>query len=367
MPRALLAVLVLLGVALSGCLRNDPADGTLTPTTPGAEADSCTNVPAPTWSQQDAALRGANAFDYVIGLICDHSGGAPKERARVPGTPQQVQGAAYLHGELKEAGWNAQFQNFTGAQYDTIMQARGGSHAQWWRDCTAADQVRMRGLPFSNVEARFGSGSRIVLLMAHWDSKRFADGDSDAKRRTEPVLGANDGASGVGLLLELARVLAKEPASTTWQYRILLTDGEDGFEDCHPLAGSTYYAEGLSAAERTLFQAILLLDMVGDEDAGFYRGCGSDTALGDRLWTVAARLDVRQFKNTTGCNGITDDHTPFEDRSMKSVDVIDYHFGEGFPSYWHTTGDTPDKISPDMLGAVGRVVQQTLKELPIAP
>lgn len=354
----LVVSLVLLG-ALFGCLRPDDGDPTPTPTTPSAAQNACSSVPAPTWAAKDATLHGTNAHDYVVGLICDRGSGTPKERARVPGTPEQAEGAAYLHAELQKNGWTARFQNFTGAEYDAIMQDDGGAHSQWWQRCDAAGLTRMRGLPFSNVEGRLGSGSRIILLMAHWDSKRYADGDPDPAKRDGPVLGANDGASGVGVLLELARVLAKEPVGTGWQYRILLTDGEDGFEDCHPLAGSTFYAEGLSAADRSLVRDIVLLDMVGDPDAQFYRGCGTDTELGNRVWSIAARLDVRQFKNESGCGGITDDHTPFEDRGMPAVDIIP----TPFPSYWHTDDDTPDHISPEMLGNMGRILEEVLQEL----
>ena len=362
MRPALLAIVIIVVPALSACL--GPTDDPDTSPTPTPAENACTGVPAPTWPTQDGTLHGANAYDYMVGLVCDHTGTAPMERARVPGTPGQADGAAFLEGELQKAGWTVRRQAFNGAQYDSIMQDKGGGYAQWWSDCAAADLNRMRGLNFINVEARYGTGSRIVLLLAHWDSKRFADGDPDPAKQTLPVLGANDGASGVGVLLELARAMGKEAPSTAHQYRILLTDGEDGFDDCHPLAGSTFYAESLSATERGLVHGVLLLDMVGDADAQFYRGCGTDQDLGDRIWRVAAQQDVRQFKDELGCN-VVDDHTPFEERDMKAVDVIDFRRGS-FPPYWHTAGDTPDKISPDVLGSVGRVVQAVLKELPLA-
>jgi hypothetical protein len=166
----------------------------------------------------------------------------------VPGTIEHTAGATYLVAALQEAGFAARQQNFSGETYEALMQSKQNSAAYPYFSnsfyCDVPERARLRTLDFSNIVATGGNvgASNLFLFMAHWDSKRFAEGSK------EPVLGANDGAAGVGVLLELARVVAKR--DTSWEIRILFTDGEDGFEDCHPLAGSMYYADRMSTAER---------------------------------------------------------------------------------------------------------------------
>lgn len=362
------ALLVGLGPILSGCLGGNPGGdgGTSSP----AAEDSCTALPAPRLPREDqSGVRAANAMDYVIGLVCDHSGAAARERPRVPNTPDHEAGGKFLYHQLRKAGLQARFQNFTGNDYERIMEDDRSAGSQFYYDyysrCKGTDEMtRMRGLRFANVEGRTGTqGGPILLFMAHWDSKRFASVDPDPAGRSRPVLGANDGASGVGVLLELGRVLARQ--TVPFEIRILFTDGEDGFEDCHPLAGSTYYSEQLQndAAARGRLRGIVLLDMVGHPTAAFYKGCGSDAQLTDKIWSIAQRLDVRQFKNQTGCQGI-DDHTPFENRGMKSLDVVDQQTSS-FAPHWHTTEDTPDKLNADLLGAVGRVLHTLVQEMTV--
>lgn len=352
-----LAVVGALSAALLPACLGPPPEPTPTPSE-SAPPNACTPFPAPSVEPSEL-LRGANALAYVLGLVCDHSGPQPLERARVPGTPAHGAGRAFLTDALEDAGFDVTVQSFSGSGYEAIIQDDPNAAAyRYYKGtdyCDPADLPRMRGLQFANILATGGTvGGPIFLLMAHWDSKRFADSGEQA------VLGANDGASGVGLLLELARVI--EPADTRLEIRIFLTDGEDGFEDCHPLAGSTYFAENLPEADRQRLRAILLLDMVGDADSAFYKGCGSDAALADRIWAAADRLDVPQFKAQAGC-GVVDDHTPFEERGMESVDVIP----TPFPPYWHTTRDTPDQLSADFLGDVGRVLLEVIPELEPGP
>lgn len=342
-------------VAFSGCFKGDPQP---TESTEAAATNACTPTPTPHVDRSDTdTFRGENAFDYTIGLICDHSGTHPVERARVPGTPMQDAGSTFLGDSLRQNGFQVTFQNFSGAQYETLLQEKKTSSAYGYYSnnnfCKSADAVRLRGLEFTNVIGTGGNvGGPIFLLLAHWDSKRFAQGSK------EPVLGANDGAAGVGVLLEFARTL--QPDETDMEIRILLTDGEDGFEDCHPLAGSMYAADQLTEDERARLAdgRILLLDMVGDSDVKFYKGCGEDTDLADRVWRAARELDVPQFVDSLGCS-VVDDHTPFEEEGFQAVDVI----ATPFPSYWHTTGDTPDKLDADMMGDIGRILGRVLQGL----
>lgn len=352
--RNLLLTISLLFAGFAGCMNADPP-----PTTSStAEAsNACTSFPKPAIDRADEdTFRGQNAFAYTLGLICDHGGAHPLERARVPGTPMHKAGAQFLGDALRQNGFEVAFQNFTGAEYETLVQEKQGAAYGYYANsnfCDKDDLPRVRGLEFANVIGKGGTvGGPIFLLMAHWDSKRFADGTQ------EPVLGANDGAAGVGVLLELSRILQAD--ETNMEIRILFTDGEDGFEDCHPLAGSVVHANHLSQDERDRLTRgrILLLDMVGDSDVTFYRGCGSDTELADKIWSAARALDVPQFVDAAGCS-VVDDHTPFEEEGLSTVDII----AMPFPSYWHTTGDTPDKLDPDMMGDVGRVVERVIADV----
>ena len=186
--------------------------------------------------------------------------------------------------------------------------------------------------------------------------------DPDPERQRDHVPGANDGASGVGVLLELARVVAQWPHAPN--LRIFLTDAEDGFEDCHPIAGAVYHVDRMTPAERDAVAGVVLLDMVGDPDAAFCFA-GSDAAFMARLREAAHEVGLTRLVEAPTCPGIIDDHTAFEAQGMPAVNVIDARRpGTGFPPYWHTTHDTPDKLSPDMLGRVGQVVATFLDQLP---
>jgi hypothetical protein len=354
-----LCVVLLSSTLLGGCAGSGTHPSTSTTTSSAPPKNGCTPFPRP-GAPQPGAIHGQSAFEFVVGLVCDYIGGVAVERARVPGTPGHDAAKEFLVQKLRATGWTTFQRNFTGSQYESVMLKGGSSsYSSYYADCDRALLPRMRGLNFTNIEARAGTiGGPIFLMMAHWESKWHANQDPVEANRTHPVLGANDGASGVGALLEFARAWGAK--ATPYELRILFTDGEDGFDDCHPLAGSTMYADGLAMAERNLVRSIVLLDMVGDAKAEFQKGCGSDAGLANRIWKAGADLDVRQFR-TDGFCSVVDDHSPFEDRGMKAVDVIDMRSG-AFPPYWHTTQDTPDKLSPDVLGGVARVLERVIAQ-----
>jgi glutaminyl-peptide cyclotransferase len=198
----------------------------------------------------------------------------------------------------------------------------------------------------------------FVLLGAHWDSKEEAS-DGGA------VPGANDGASGVGLLLQLMRHLA-DAEGLPYRVGVVLFDAEDGFEDCHPLAGSTVYAAALPQGRPDL---LLLLDMVGDDDARFPReahSVASAPGVVDHLWTRAHRHGLgANFVNFTRSS--LDDHVPFTDRGVQAVDVIDLGRPGGFPPYWHTRGDDVSVLDAGMLGRMGDLVVDVLDDDALLP
>jgi hypothetical protein len=241
---------------------------------------------------------------------------------RTTGTEGNRRTADYIGVELRQAGWIVEFQDFT-----------------------------YRNTPVRNVigRANLGKGS-IIILGAHYDTRRLADQDS--KHPGDPVPGANDGASGVAVLLELARVLdLSEVQHEIW---MAFFDAEDngGIDDWDWIVGSTYMAGNLDAQP----EAMILLDMVGDVDQQIYFERNSDRELSAKIWTTATQLGygdrfIPQVRWT-----MVDDHIPFAQRGIPAVDIIDFNY-----PYWHTVDDTPDKVSPDSLERVGRTLQVFLE------
>jgi len=204
-----------------------------------------------------------------------------------------------------------------------------------------------RDTPVRNIIGRLGEGP-VVILGAHYDTRRSADQeDSDA-----PVLGANDGASGVAVLLELARTL--DPRRLRHQVWLAFFDAEDnggldGWEWC---VGSSYMAARLHVFP----VAVIVVDMVGDADQQIHFEGNSDPALQMQLWQIAADLGYADSFIPTYRWTMLDDHVPFAQRSIPAVDIIDFDY-----PYWHTTQDTLDKVSGASLERVGRVLEVFLE------
>ena len=305
---------------------------------------------------------GAAAHAFVAGLVTDAQG---QPRYRVPGTDGHADGAAWLWDAMQVDGWSPRWHNFTGADYAAADKGSSGYYYEG-AECTADEKARLAGLSFHNLWAVHDepAADRLVLLGAHWESKRFANQDADPARRGEPVLGANDGASGVGLLLQLMRHVEEHDVGLPFDLGVAFFDGEDGFEDCHPLAGSLLFVDHLAPGQVDRF---LLLDMVGSPDARFIRESASqacDPHVVDLLHQHAAAAGLAE--NFPGLQkAVSDDHIPFLEAGIPAVDLID--FGRtstrfGFPPEWHTTHDTLDTIDADMLGRVGDLVLAVLTD-----
>lgn len=226
--------------------------------------------------------------------------------------------------------------------------------------------VTTRGdtLSLTNVWASFApeKPSRI-LLVAHWDSRPVAERSADPADRSKPIPGANDGASGVAVVLAIADALAKRPVGVGVD--ILLTDGEDWGHDPvtyatevqDMLLGARQFAQTRGREYRPLFG--ILLDLVGDRDPRFpMEGYSMQYApeVVQRVWEVAADLGHGNvFVSRTG-SAITDDHVPLNEAGVRTIDIIDLDY-----PHWHTLEDTPDKVSASTLGIVGRVVLETIR------
>ena len=206
--------------------------------------------------------------------------------------------------------------------------------------------------------------SQRLLLLAHWDTRPWADNDPDPANHSKPVMGANDGASGVGVLLQLARQLKAD--STTLGIDILLVDaedmGEDDNEDSWGLGTQYWVQHPHVQGYRPLFG--ILLDMVGAQNATFTREYYSMQYAGgfvDLVWNNAVG---NHFINAQG-GAVTDDHVFVNRGGIPCVDIIDMRSdtGTGFCPEWHTLSDTMDGISATTLGEVGQTLLNVISTL----
>ncbi len=211
-------------------------------------------------------------------------------------------------------------------------------------------------LRLTNIIASFQPDLRTrLLLCAHWDTRPRADQDST--RREEPILGANDGASGVAVLLELAMMLKQNQPPVGVD--IVLFDGEDyGTEGDHAsyLLGSRHFATTRPSDYLPRFG--ILLDMVGDTfleipREGYSVRYAPDIV--DLVWNKARDLGIGQFTAEAGPE-VIDDHLPLNEAGIKTIDLIDFNYPDPSNRYWHTHQDTPEHCSPQSLEAVGTVL-----------
>lgn len=239
---------------------------------------------------------------------------------------------------------------------------------------TAFDGTKLQATNI--IAAYYPEKTTRVLLCAHWDSRPWADYDPDPSNHKRPVMGANDGASGVGVLLEIARLLGQ--VSETEQpgvgIDIVLFDAEDygtptwydgpHTEDSWGL-GSQYWAKQASATGYTAKYGILL-DMVGDANPLFlwehYSLQQAQSVVG-KVWSTAADLGFNKVFQPRRGGAVTDDHLfVYRLAGIPCINIIDYDPTRmhGFVDYWHTLYDTLDKIDPQTLKAVGTTLLNVL-------
>jgi hypothetical protein len=208
-------------------------------------------------------------------------------------------------------------------------------------------------LALRNFVARFRPerGDR-VLFVVHWDTRPVADRAANLADQRRPVPGANDGASGVAVLLGVADVLAAAPPSVGVD--LLFVDGED-YGDWSArrdvLLGARRYAAELSPADHPLFAVVW--DMVGDADLQIHQEGYSLQAAPEvvrRVWETAHDLGYDDTFVPRVRHTVTDDHVPLIEAGVRAIDVIDFDY-----PWWHTPEDTPDKVSAESLKIVGDV------------
>jgi glutaminyl-peptide cyclotransferase len=241
---------------------------------------------------------------------------------RTPGSNAHQLVVEYIQKELKKAGWKVEIQ-----------------------------QTERMGHPVQNIIAKRGSGSPWVIFGAHYDSRLVADQDPVITNQTLPVPGANDGASGVAVLLEMARVLPRDLDKQVW---LVFIDTEDQgrISGWDWILGARAIAESLQSKPT----AVVIIDMIGDTDLNIYREKSSDKTITDAIWKTAASLGYSdQFINEEKYN-MEDDHQPFLELGIPAIDIIDFDY-----PYWHTLADTEEHISAKSLEIVGNTLIAWLK------
>jgi len=299
------------------------------PAIPNFNADYAVKVELQSFTQlfapQSPAMPDFNAdraFDYLE-KQCEFG-------PRPPGSAAHKQTLEYLASELKKYAAKVELQSFT-------------------------QKVDAGVLELTNIIATFGPKTdKRILLAAHWDTRPYADRDPDPEKHDTPILGANDGASGIAILLELARGFHSEPPEI--QVIMVLFDGEDyGLSTDEMFLGSKYFAKNID--DRWVPEYGILIDMVGDKDLDVYIELYSAKAAPDivrKIWKLAKKLHLEGIYDEYG-PAILDDHIPLIQAGIKCVDIIDFNY-----PYWHSVEDTPDKCSPKSLGTIGRLLLEVV-------
>ncbi|HEY9087597.1 MAG TPA: M28 family peptidase [Anaerolineaceae bacterium] len=237
---------------------------------------------------------------------------------RVVGSPQHAQLVDWMQSQVQSYGWQVEVQETT-----------------------------YQGQPVRNVIAKRGSGTPWVIIGAHYDSRMVADQDSDPAKQTDPVPGANDGASGVAVLVELARVLPDDLNKQVW---LVFFDSEDNgrLPGWDWILGSRAFVEALEGTP----DSVVIVDMIGDADLNIYKERNSDPELTDEIWQIAAEAGYGEQFIPEPKHSMLDDHTPFLENGIRAIDIIDFDY-----PYWHTSEDTADKVSAHSLEAVGETLR----------
>ncbi len=286
-------------------------------------------------------FNGDSAYQYIARQVAFGP--------RVPNTAEHAACADYLSNELKRFG------------ADVIVQEA---------DVIAFDNTVLKA---KNIIGQFNpEKNNRILLFAHWDTRPFADYDQDASKHNQPIDGANDGGSGVGVLLEIARQIGQ--SGHPLGIDIILFDAEDYGQPAHLnlpykedtwCLGSQYWGRNMHKHGYTARYGILL-DMVGAKNALFYKELYSlefAPELVNRVWNTAADKGFGQYFAYDQGGMITDDHVYVNQlTNIPCIDIIQHDpaSSTSFGSYWHTHNDNMDNIDKNTLKAVGQTVLEVI-------
>jgi Iap family predicted aminopeptidase len=271
-----------------------------------------------------ATFSGAKAYAYTREAVAD--GPRPSGSPAIHHLQEQIIAA------LKPAGCQLTFDDF--------------------RATTPAGPIAMR-----NILCRFpGKSGRAIVITGHYDTKRLPN-----------FVGANDAGSSTGFLLELADALHGAPRLD--DVILVFFDGEEAVKDwtdTDSLYGSRHLEESwLNTGLLAKVKALINVDMIGDKDLDILKDGNSDRKLRELVWDTADQLGyAAHFRSDM--SGIEDDHVPFIRAGIPALDLIDFTYGPN-QSFWHTSKDTMDKLSPNSFEIVGNVVIAVIRKLEELP
>jgi glutaminyl-peptide cyclotransferase len=323
-----LTSLVIFSVLALGC-KSGNSNAVKTEATPPFMSAVAGSAPVPADQQapppnKTGEFDGKRAYDQVAKQV--------SYGPRPAGSPALAKLYEYLESELKSYGCTVDTDSFS------------------------ADTPAGR-LPMKNLLVKIpGEKPGIILLGTHYDTKRL-----------DNFVGADDGASSTGVILEIARLLCAQKQPGKYAVWIAFFDGEEAVNREWVDPDNRYGSRQMAARFATSgdlpkVKAFILVDLVGGRNPHFRRDGESTKWLKDLVWSVAARLGYESIFETPSTNFGGDDHYSFTARHVPSVDIMDLDTHNDVP-YWHTSEDTLDKISPKTLAIVGHVVLETVREL----
>jgi Zn-dependent M28 family amino/carboxypeptidase len=282
----------------------------------------CACGQSPNASSESAALSGEKAMEHVRAQVAFGP--------RPSGSPQLQKCREYLTQQLRGFGYQIEDDAFVAD--------------------TPYGPIRMHNL----IARKGGDGREVIVLATHYDTKLMEG---------KHFVGANDGGSSTGLLLELARVLA--PGKSSLDFWFVFLDGEEAFVEWSTF-DSTYGSRHLARRWKDegvvpKVRALILLDMIGDKDLDIFYETHSTPWLMDLAWQTAGKIGLQSILSTIQ-TPVEDDHLPFLAAGIPSVDLIDLNYGPN-NSYHHTTADTLDRVSPRSMEKTGRLVLALLQAL----
>jgi glutaminyl-peptide cyclotransferase len=275
-------------------------------------------------------FKGATAFSYVEKQLAFGP--------RIPNTPGHDRMGDWLLGELR-------------TRADTVIVQSFQQHTS-----------KGKTLQLRNYLAQFNpKATDRILFLAHWDTRPFADKSANLGQQRLPVPGANDGASGVAVLLGVADALKARAPAATVGVDLLFVDGEnygDFSDSTETLLGARYFAKHQPPGYQTLYA--VLFDMIGDKELDIQQEGFSVTNAPEvvqRVWQTADRLGYSRYFQPRVGQTLTDDHVPLQQAGIRAIDVIDFDF-----PYHHTTDDTIDKVSAESLQIIGDVAVALVRQ-----
>lgn len=242
---------------------------------------------------------------------------------RIPGTKASMETSDYIKKILEQNGWEILFQDFS-----------------------------YKNVPIRNIIAIQNKEVPDIIIGAHYDTRQISDQETEVNKKRVPVIGANDGASGTAVLMELSRHL-RNSNKNIW---LVFFDAEDQgrISDWPWSVGAEYFAANLDSYPK----AVIIVDMIGDKELRIFKESNSDPELTAQIWEKAVELGFKDYFINSQKYTLLDDHTPFINRGIPACLIIDFDY-----PHWHTNEDSIDKVSCISLSIVGNTLLDWISSL----